>query len=92
MRSVPFSVWRLMFAYALMMGGIALTVLIAGIVGTHFAPTPGLATLPIALTIVGVAVIDAADRKVAGQFWPALNVSRLRCAGDAVCIPGWRSA
>lgn len=44
-----------MFAYALMMGGVALTVLIAGIIGTDFAPTPGLATLPIALAIIGVA-------------------------------------
>lgn len=55
MRSVPYSVWRLMLAYALMMGGMALTVLIAGIIGTDFAPTPGLATLPIALAIIGVA-------------------------------------
>mgnify|MGYP001815740192 CR=1 FL=1 len=30
-------------------------VLIAGIIGTQFAPTPGLATLPVALTIVGLA-------------------------------------
>jgi MFS family permease len=44
-----------MVAYALMMGGTALTVLLAGIIGTRFAPSEGLATLPIALTIVGVA-------------------------------------
>ncbi len=55
MLSVPFSVWRLMFAYALIMGGTALTVLIAGIIGTTFAPSPGLATLPIALAVIGVA-------------------------------------
>lgn len=55
MWSVPFSVWRLMFAYALMMGGVAMTVLIAGIIGTEFAPSAGLATLPIALSIIGVA-------------------------------------
>lgn len=55
MRHVPFSVWRLTLAYALMMAGGAMMVLIAGIIGTDFAPTPGLATLPIALTIVGVA-------------------------------------
>ena len=44
MRTVPFAVWRLMLAYALMMGGTALTVLLAGIIGVDFAPTPGLAT------------------------------------------------
>jgi MFS family permease len=44
-----------MFAYSLMMAGTSLMVLIAGIIGTEFAPTPGLATLPIALVIVGVA-------------------------------------
>jgi MFS family permease len=55
MRHVPFSVWRLTFAYALMMAGGAMMVLIAGIIGTTIAPSPGLATLPIALTVVGVA-------------------------------------
>ncbi len=55
MRNVPFAVWRLMLAYALMMGGTALTVLIAGLISLDLAPSPGLATLPIALTVVGVA-------------------------------------
>lgn len=55
MKNVPVQVWRLMVAYALMMAGTSLMVLIAGIIGTQFAPTPGLATLPVALTIVGLA-------------------------------------
>ena len=55
MRQVPFAVWRLMLAYALMMGGTALTVLIAGIIGGEFAPSRDLATLPVALAVVGVA-------------------------------------
>lgn len=45
-----------MLAYALMMAGTSLMVLIAGIIGTKFAPTPALATLPVALTIVGLAL------------------------------------
>lgn len=65
---VPFSVWRLMVAYALMMGGVALTVLIAGIVGTEFAPTPGLATLPIALAVVGVASSTLPTGRLQGRF------------------------
>jgi MFS family permease len=44
-----------MLTYALMMAGTSLTVLIAGIIGTQFAPSPGLATLPIALSVVGLA-------------------------------------
>jgi MFS family permease len=68
MWSVPFSVWRLMFAYALMMGGVALTVLIAGIIGTDFAPTPGLATMPIALAIIGVAASTLPTGKLQARF------------------------
>jgi len=49
-------VWLLMLAYALMMAGTSLMVLIAGIIGTQFAPSPGLATLPVALIIVGLAM------------------------------------
>jgi MFS family permease len=45
-----------MLAYALMMAGTSLMVLIAGIIGTKFAPTPALTTLPVALTIVGLAL------------------------------------
>lgn len=45
-----------MLTYALMMAGTSLTVLIAGIIGSHFAPSPGLATLPVALSVVGLAL------------------------------------
>jgi len=45
-----------MLSYALMMAGTSLTVLIAGIIGTKFAPSPGLATVPVALVIVGLAL------------------------------------
>lgn len=54
-RTVPIAVWRLMVAYALMMSGMSLMVLIAGIIGVRFAPFESLATLPIACVIVGVA-------------------------------------
>jgi MFS family permease len=55
MRHIPAAVWRLTIAYSLMMAGTSLMVLLAGIIGTSFAPTPGLATLPIALVVVGLA-------------------------------------
>ncbi len=57
-----------MFAYALMMAGTSLMVLIAGIIGTTFAPTPGLATLPLALTIVGLAVSTLPTGKLLNRF------------------------
>jgi hypothetical protein len=38
MKNVPAQVWGLMVAYALMMAGTSLMVLIAGIIGTQFAP------------------------------------------------------
>ena len=44
-----------MLAYALMMAGGSLNILIAGIIGLKFAPSPSLATLPIAGFVVGVA-------------------------------------
>jgi len=55
LKTVPAQVWRLMLAYALMMAGTSLMVLIAGIIGSQFAPSPAFATLPVALTIVGLA-------------------------------------
>ena len=68
MLSVPFAVWRLMIAYSLMMGGTALTVLIAGIIGTSFAPSPGLATLPIALAVIGVATSTLPTGRLQARF------------------------
>jgi len=38
-------VWRLTIAYALMMAGVSVLVLIAGIIGTEIAPSSGLATV-----------------------------------------------
>ena len=57
-----------MVAYALMMAGTSLMVLIAGIIGTQFAPSPGLATLPVALTIVGVAMSTLPTGKLQNRF------------------------
>lgn len=68
MKNVPVQVWRLMVAYALMMAGTSLMVLIAGIIGTQFAPTPGLATLPVALTIVGLALSTLPTGRLQNRF------------------------
>jgi len=55
MKDLPGTVWRLTIAYSLMMAGTSLMVLLAGIIGTDFAPSEDLATLPIALVVVGLA-------------------------------------
>jgi len=68
MKGVPAQVWRLMVAYALMMAGTSLMVLIAGIIGTRFAPSPGLATLPVALTIVGLALSTLPTGRLQNRF------------------------
>jgi MFS family permease len=53
--NLPFSVWRLTFAYALTMTAAPLMVLVAGIIGSDLAPHEGLATLPLALAVTGTA-------------------------------------
>lgn len=68
MRQVPLAVWRLMLTYALMMGGTALTVLIAGIIGLELAPSPAWATLPIALNVVGLAVSTLPTGRLLQRF------------------------
>jgi len=65
---IPFSVWRLMLAYSLMMAGTALVVLISGIIGVRFAPDEGLATLPVALAVVGVAGSTLPTGRLAARF------------------------
>lgn len=68
MKNIPSQVWQLMFAYSLMMAGTSLMVLIAGIIGTQFAPSPGLATLPVALTIVGLALSTLPTGRLLDRF------------------------
>ena len=55
MKGLPASVWRLTIAYSLVMAGTSLLVLVAGIIGTEIAPYAGLATLPVACAVIGLA-------------------------------------
>ena len=48
-------VWMLSATQALCMSGSFLFVLLGGIIGTHLAPAPALATLPVSVLIAGVA-------------------------------------
>jgi len=65
---LPPAVWRLTFAYSLMMAGTSLMVLLAGIIGTTFAPSTDLATLPIALVVVGLAASTLPTGKLLNRF------------------------
>jgi MFS family permease len=57
-----------MLAYSLMMAGTPLMVLLAGIIGTTFAPSPDLATLPIALVVIGVASSTLPTGRLLNRF------------------------
>ena len=48
-------VWMLSATQALCMSGSFLFVLLGGIIGSHLAPTPALATLPVSVLIAGLA-------------------------------------
>jgi MFS family permease len=65
---MPVAVWRLTIAYSLMMAGTSLMVLLAGIIGTTFAPSTDLATLPIALLVVGLAASTLPTGKLLARF------------------------
>lgn len=54
--SVNSNVFRLVVAQALMLSAIVMSMAIAGILGAQLAPDAGLATLPIAAMVVGVAI------------------------------------
>lgn len=65
---MPGTVWRLTVAYSLMMAGTSLMVLLAGIIGTGFAPSDDLATLPIALVVVGLAASTLPTGRLLERF------------------------
>ncbi|SMD38856.1 Predicted arabinose efflux permease, MFS family [Reichenbachiella faecimaris] len=55
MLSLPKNVWVLALGLALMMSASSLVVFVGGLVGNTLAPSPNLATLPVAAIIVGTA-------------------------------------
>ena len=53
---MPFNVWILTLAQAFAMSATPMMMLLGGIIGAEIAPSPELATLPIASMVVGVAL------------------------------------
>jgi MFS family permease len=68
LRQLPATVWRLTVAYSLMMAGTSLMVLLAGIIGVTFAPSTELATLPIAMVVIGLAASTLPTGRLLGLF------------------------
>lgn len=56
MKTGHLNVARLAASQALMLSAIVMSMAVAGIIGAQLAPNPGLATLPIAAMVIGVAV------------------------------------
>jgi MFS family permease len=54
-RTMPANVWLLTLIQALAMSAGAMMVMVGGVLGAKFAPSASLATLPVAMTIVGTA-------------------------------------
>lgn len=55
MKKLPFNVWLLMCVGALSMSAASVVVFTAGLIGSDIAPSTSLATLPLAMMIVGTA-------------------------------------
>lgn len=56
MRTLPRTLWVLMAMQAFSMTAPPLVILIGGLVGARIAPSPGLATLPLAVLVLGTAL------------------------------------
>jgi MFS family permease len=56
MQRLPANVWFLLAAQALNQSCAPMLVLVGGLIGSQLAPSPGLATLPVALMVVGSAL------------------------------------
>jgi MFS family permease len=81
-------VYVLAVAQALSSSGLMTIVLLGGIVGSTLAPTPGLATLPLSLMIVGLAAATVPAALVMQRFGrrPAFVASVLTAALAALAI------
>ena len=99
MKTLPKQIWLLSITYALMMSGASVMVLTAGIVGSRIAPSPDLATLPVALAILGVAcmtlplglLMARLGRKKVFLIFACMAVSGALLAGWSLSIQsfGW---
>lgn len=90
--NLPRNVWVLTLTLALAQGAMPLLVLTSGLLGARLAPNEKLATLPLALSLVGLAssTIPAAffakrwGRKAAAMMGPSIALTGIICcAGSA---------
>jgi MFS family permease len=83
-------VWMLAATQALCMSGSFLFFLLGGIIGSHFAPSPALSTLPVSLMIAGLAASVVPAGALIHRFGrrAVFAGSALQAAGGCV-LAGW---
>jgi len=67
-RAMPKNIWVLTIALALVQGGMPLLVLVGGVLGAELAPTPAMATLPISITLIALAIATVPAAYLAKAF------------------------
>lgn len=91
MLRLPLNVWILAATLSLVVASVPMLVLISGLLGAELAPTPELATLPVALSVIGLALaaIPAAliakniGRKRAGFLGISVSLAGSLCCALA---------
>lgn len=84
MLNLPRPIYVLAFAGALLMTGMPLALLIGGIVGIQIAPSPALATLPLAAMVLGVAAFALPASKILDKA----GYKHLFLCGTIMCLGG----
>ena len=68
MHKLPLNVWILAITFSLTMSGVALLVLVGGLIGNELAPSGKLSTLPMAIFVIGNALFTI-PAALAGSRW-----------------------
>ncbi|BCD97143.1 MFS transporter [Marinagarivorans cellulosilyticus] len=84
MLHLPRPLYVLAFAGALLMAGMPMALLIGGIVGVQLAPSPALATLPLAAMVIGVAAFALPASKILDKG----GYKQLFLCGTLMCLGG----
>lgn len=79
---LPVPIYILALATSCLMTGTPLAVLIGGLIGAKLAPTPALATLPLAIMVVGLALNAYPASMLLGRF----GHRRLFAVATALCL------
>ena len=76
------NLWLLIFSQVFAFTAAPVTVFLSGIIGSQFSPVKSLATLPMALSIVGIAIFAIFAAKMAKIAMPTMDKAIGRVAND----------